>query len=83
MELNKTMEIGFFILFLQYFQNISVLWNRYTKCVQYEECECSGYLKKRRGGSAFHKPLKIVVTCTVDNMVNNHCINNVRLMWIC
>ena len=28
MELNKTMEIGFSIIFLQYFQNTSVLWKR-------------------------------------------------------
>ena len=28
MELNKTMEIGFSIIFLQYFQNTSVLWRR-------------------------------------------------------
>ena len=28
MELDKTMEIGFFNLLLQYFQNISILWKR-------------------------------------------------------
>ena len=28
MELDKTMEIGFSNLFLQYFQNISMLWKR-------------------------------------------------------